>query len=197
MTGTTLNITAQLDYEALATALERLQHVGGNMKLVYKDIGEYLEQSTKARFDAEVDPDGRPWEPLAQATLKRKRANTILQEKGYLKGLIRYKETSDKLLVGSDRVYAAIHQFGGKVDMPARSQQVYFKRNRDGSVGNRFTSKRRSDFAQWASMAAYSIEIPARPFLGLSLADRAKILSILLKHIEQALGGLAASYGRF
>lgn len=37
------------------------------------EIGELLLARTRARFLREVDPDYRPWKPLAEVTLRRKR----------------------------------------------------------------------------------------------------------------------------
>lgn len=195
MTGASLKIDAKLNDHQLHVAMERLLYIGANMKLVYQDIGEYLHQSHNERFDAEVGPDGKPWEPLAPATLKRKRTNKILQERGYLKGLLRYQATNEFLAFGSDRVYAHIQHEGGTIDIAARSQQLHFKISKDGTVGNRFVKKKNSNFAQWASMAAYTIDIPARPFIGLSAADRTEILRIIGKHADRALSGLVGSYG--
>ena len=62
-------------------------------------------------------------------------------------------------------VYAFANEFGATIPVAAQSRQVYFKRNRDGSVGNRFVKKSKSDFAQWATRGAHSIKIPERSFM--------------------------------
>lgn len=54
--------------------------------------------------------------------------------------------------------HAAIHQFGGTINRPAR-------------VGKVFNHKK-------ASVRAYTIIIPARPFLGLSEDDRIAIIEL-------------------
>lgn len=165
---------------AVRQALKRLQRAGADLQPAWRDIGEYLLNSTRERFDREQAPDGTPWEPLAESTLRRKmlkgvgrgkgkprkslttgRGNTkvgairrlasnqILVESGNLRDLMRYQATREGLRFGSDRVYAAIQQFGG------------------ADVGRP--------------------DIPARPFLGLSAADRAEVLAILNQHLEAAL----------
>lgn len=38
-------------------------------------VGELLLRRTLKRFDSEVDPDGRPWVPLARSSLQRRKRN--------------------------------------------------------------------------------------------------------------------------
>ena len=56
-------------------------------------------------------------------------------------------------------------EFGATVEVPERTQTLYFKRNRDGTVGNRFVRKDKSDFAQDVTVGGHTITIPARPFM--------------------------------
>ncbi len=104
-------------------------------------IGDDLVQSTQRRFERQTAPDNRFWLPLSPATRKARRQPSprILRDRGLLYQSITHRVTGDSLQVGTNIIYAAIHQFGGKA---GRGQKV---------------------------------TIPARPFLGLSSADRAKI----------------------
>ena len=61
--------------------------------------------------------------------------------------------------------YAFYNEFGATVEVPERTQTLYFKRNRDGSVKNRFVKKEKSDFAQDVAVGKHTITIPARPFM--------------------------------
>ena len=61
--------------------------------------------------------------------------------------------------------YAFYNEFGATVEVPERTQTLYFKRNRDGTVGNRFVRKDKSDFAQDVTVGGHTITIPARPFM--------------------------------
>ena len=67
---------------------------------------------------------------------------------------------------------AAVHEFGGQINKPARQQTMYFKRNKDGGVGNRFVKKSESDFAQEVAVGAHTITIPARSFMRSTLAEK-------------------------
>ena len=110
--------------------LERLAAAGFLDKAVFSAIGEELLLSTDARFDSETAPDGRPWEPLNAKYAEWKRAfhghDRILKLRGYLRDTLRYQATDVSVAIGSNRVYSAIHQFGGqagrehKAAIPAR-----------------------------------------------------------------------------
>lgn len=95
---------------------------------IMREIGEELVSSTKDRFDKQRGPDGRPWAPNSPVTRARKRNPRILIESGMLKDSIRYHADRRRVSVGSNRVYAAMQQFGGTKarfshlwgDIPAR-----------------------------------------------------------------------------
>ena len=110
--------------------LERLAAAGFLNKGVFTAIGEELLLSTDARFDSQTDPDGRPWAPLNAEYAAWKRAfhghDRILKLRGYLRDTLRYQATDVSVAIGSNRVFSAIHQFGGqagrehKATIPAR-----------------------------------------------------------------------------
>lgn len=68
----------------------------------------------------------------------------------------------------------AAHEFGAEIDMPERAQAMHFKQNRDGSVGNRFVKKDKSDFAQDATVGAHTITLPARAPMRSTVAKKKK-----------------------
>lgn len=110
--------------------LERLAAAGFLDKAVFSAIGEELLLSTDARFDSQTDPGGRPWEPLNSKYAEWKRAfhghDRILKLRGYLRDTLHYQATDVSVAIGSNRIYSAIHQFGGqtgrehKTTIPAR-----------------------------------------------------------------------------
>ena len=90
---------------------------------VFERIGARLVESTEARFDAFEGPDGRPWPPLAEKTrrYKRKHKERPLTLEGDLRGSFSAEADRAGLVVGSDRPYAATHQFGrAESNIPAR-----------------------------------------------------------------------------
>ncbi len=58
---------------------------------------------------------------------------------------------------------AATHEFGGKIKIDERTQDLYFQ-EKNGMVGNRFVKKGRSNFAQTVTIPAHVVLIPPRPF---------------------------------
>ena len=171
---------------AAQDALNRYAKEMGDISPLLADIGEYLLRSDRQRFKSQISPDGTPWKPLSPRYLKtkQKNKNRILAFNGYLENNRRYQIANNELRFGSNEPYAAIHQFGGEINVAARMRTLYFKRDKDGGVGNRFVKKKNSDFAQDAQSKAYKIKIPARPHLGISEADNLEILNIVIDRLE-------------
>lgn len=181
MAGAMLDVT--IDTSVVGRELELLIERLGSLRTPLNDIAEYLHQSVDSRARRQVGPDGSPWAPLSPRTIKRKKGNKILRESGALLDTLRHRVTNDELDFGTDRPYGAIHQFGGKIEHAARSQQVYFK-EKGGVVGNRFVKKRQSNFSQWVSHGAHTSEMPARPYLGLSSEDENEVLEIIGRYLK-------------
>ncbi|HET6569097.1 MAG TPA: phage virion morphogenesis protein [Rhodothermales bacterium] len=83
-----------VDDSEFKAATERLKGRAINLKPILKVTGEYMLLQVDDRFKGEHDPDGKPWQPLAAATLRRKKGKKILQEsgnRGGLRGSITYK----------------------------------------------------------------------------------------------------------
>jgi len=106
----------------IAQALNRLLKQGSDLEPAFRDIGEYLLESTQQRFVDQQAPDGEPWEPLSPKTLaKKKRQDRILTETGTLADTLNYQIGANQLMLGSNMEYAATHQFGREADgIPAR-----------------------------------------------------------------------------
>lgn len=152
-------------------------------------INEYLHQAHRTRFKQQVSPEGKPWQALSPRYAKTKRRNKdkILTFRGYLQGLLRGQFDDKGLEFGTDRPYGAIHHFGGVIKRKASQRDVYFKQGKDGSVGNRFVKKSKSNFAQTVNVAAYTIRIPERRWLGTSKADDATILQKTQRYMQNAV----------
>lgn len=179
MTGTTISITVD-DREVLA-ALGRLVARSRDLRPAFADIGAALVLSTRRRFDATTGPDGVKWAANSPVTLARFAAGPdgrrITNQDGrlrkaaalrlaykkplhghtlLLRDRIAWRADSSGVTIGTNVVYAAAQQFGMK----------------RGYAG----SNRRGRPIPWG-------DIPARPFLGLSEADRREVLDILGAHL--------------
>lgn len=116
--------------EGVSAALQRLATAGQKMGPVFKSISLELLAETVENFEAE----GRPkWLGLAPSTVRRRsKAGTwpgkiLSVSAGGLAASVSADSGTDYARVGSNKKYAAIHQFGGKagrgrkVTIPARA----------------------------------------------------------------------------
>lgn len=108
------SISVEYDDRAVINALQGLIDAGADMKTAFSDIGEYLRLAHDDRFEAQESPDGTPWEPLnpKYAARKKKNADKILILDEFLRDTLAYEADADGVEFGSNRIYAATHQFG-------------------------------------------------------------------------------------
>jgi phage virion morphogenesis protein len=193
MAGARIEFTAdnKRTSEALAKAVDVLG--GDGLALLLEDIGEYLLRSTRDRADAQVSPDGTPWAALSPPYARRKQRKRpgvpLLKFDNHMLGdQLAHQVDGTTLLVGTNAPYGAIHQFGGDVHIPARTQEVYFRTHRDQTeVEPLFVEKKKSNFAQTVTVPEHDVHIPTRPWLGLSDADVDEIVQLTQDHIAAAL----------
>lgn len=76
-------------------------------------IGETLKSSTQQRFKEGVDPDGKKWKP-SQRVIKQGGQTLLKSVSGGLRDSVSYEATPQMVVVGSNKIYARIHQLGGK-----------------------------------------------------------------------------------
>lgn len=160
---------------------------------IYREIGQSLLVSIRQGFEAEHSPEGEAWEPLKPATVRRRKgdAHPILQRKGDLKKRIAWKVNPDSVVVGTNIVYAAAHQFGAVINRAAGATKLHFRRiSRGKNKGQVRFAKANDKRAKYGMVAAaHTIRIPARPYLfqrdgGIPEAWKAAIVGIMMKHIE-------------
>ena len=148
-------------------------------------LGEYLQASTQKRFKTQIAPDDTAWQPLQPRYARRKKyaKDKILTLRGYLRGGIHYQVTGDaEVQVGSNTKYAAIHQFGGAIEKPARQATVRY-RSEAGRV--LFAGKKHQGATErQVTIPAHQVNMPARPYLGISAADDAEIRAIILDWVS-------------
>ena len=176
-----------LEYKNVAEYLGDVVAELHRPRLMWGEMGEAMIDIHRQRFQAQMSPEGEKWKALSPSYQKRKKRNKekILSLNGYLSGTLRYQIESDGLLFGSNLPYAAIHHFGGTIEIKSRQTTLYFKQNKDGSVNNQFAKKSKSNYSETHTIPAYHITMPERPWLGLSSADEERLLNIAKKHLFQ------------
>ncbi len=170
-----VRIEVKSDDAALQASFRRLTATLDDLRPEMDEIGQSLVASVIDRFERERGPGGGPWKPSARATRGKRGRGQTLTDTGRLRASITHRASRDAVEVGTNVVYAAIHQFGGK-------------------TGPRTIRPKRKKALYWPG-AAHPVArvdhpgstIPARPFLGLDEDDRRSILKIVSRAIERAV----------
>lgn len=147
MTGATL----VSDFAGLDRVQALLRQAGDRLadpSPLLREIGAALVQSTRERFDTMSDPTGKKWAALSpdtklsrmggarrvytkKMTFRKGAADkmsrmTILFRQGHLRNSITARANRTGVEIGTNLVYGALHQFGGragrgqKITIPAR-----------------------------------------------------------------------------
>lgn len=185
-----LSIKLDLSTEALAAALAKMAAADTDALPVMQQIGSFMETETLLRFEREAGPDGRKW---PQSLRAKHSGGQTLTDTARLRQSIVSEATPTSAAVGTNLVYAAIHQLGGTISRQARQQTIYHHYDkRSGELSRRFVKKGKSNFARDVQVKAHEIKIPARPFLGINEQSEAGITEILTDYMAAAAGGLAS-----
>lgn len=102
-----VSVRVSVNDAAYIQALNALVNAGQNLQGPFAEVGEYLVSETTERFATGRGPDGLPWKDV-------ERGGSPLVHRGHLRDSITYDATPDGVSVGTNMVYARIHQFGGE-----------------------------------------------------------------------------------
>lgn len=156
--------TIELKDDEITAALARLSHALGDLTPVMQDIGEFLVESTKRRFESGAAPDGTPWAAKSPTTIEayerrgdRVDFRPLFGPSGRLSREVNFRAGPDEVEVGSSLIYAAVMQGGA-------TKGAFGTTSRGGAI-------------PWGT-------IPARPFIGLSDTDQAAVLDIVSEWLE-------------
>ncbi len=124
-------------------------------------IGEGLRESTIRRFDTSTGPNEKKWKTSIRV---REKGGKTLVKSSNLRNSIHTEYDKTGMAVGTNNIYAATHQLGarGRVIKPKRKKVLHFKFN-----------------GKWVTKKKVVVNIPARPFLGISEEDEEDIKKIL------------------
>lgn len=131
-------------------------------------LARMMEDAVGENFEQQGRPKWLGWSP--RYARRRGRVRYCSDLVGWLRASLQYSD-NDMATVGTNVIYAGIHQSGGKISIPARSQQAYYRQNKDGTLNNQFARKSKANYAEWNTIPAYEIKMPARPFLFLAESD--------------------------
>jgi phage virion morphogenesis protein len=179
--------------DRLQTLVREARRRALDLSPAWEDIGEALLISIRKTFDAE----GRPqrWAALTPAYRKARPSGKILTVRGIaggLRGSIAKRSGKTFVAVGANKVYAAIHQFGGKtkahVIKPRRKKALWFP-----GAGS-FLAAGRGGGAVFVEHPLKSVnhpgsKIPARPYLVVQESDWDEFEAIMQEHVIGDLDG--------
>jgi phage virion morphogenesis protein len=167
-------IEIRIDDHEVRNLLGTLQGRLRTLSPAMKQIAGIMHDAVEENFEQE----GRPkWDPLKKSTQEQRKKEAkwpgkILQKSaGGLAASISRSFNSYQAVVGSNKKYAAIHQFGGKtgphIIRPKRKQALFWP-------GAKHPAR---------SVNHPGSDIPARPFLKLTDGDMSEIKSALMDYI--------------
>jgi phage gpG-like protein len=170
-------IEAKIEYKPVLDALRRAASQMGNTAPLMADMAGIMHKSSMRNFEEQ----GRPkWKDLASSTklsqamggqwkaaraggsVQLRKPGMILSATGLLKNSIQMSSSGTQAVVGTNLVYAAIHQFGGRTK-PHVIRPKYKRALAFGGIVVRSVNHPGSS-------------IPARPFLRLTPGDLREIV---------------------
>lgn len=153
-------------------ALDRIAAIGRNPAPVLEAASLSILNNTRHRMEAGEDPSGVRWEtyaPLNPLYASDKKGPGILRESQGLYNSLTSVVRGSSLIWGSNKIYAAVHQFGGTI----RAKDAPALRFHMG--GYLFLRQ--------------SVRMPARPYLGFTQEDREDLLDNLEGFLARAVRG--------
>ena len=162
MSGAAFRLQTQLlGADRTGAAFAELLLRGGNMHPVMDEIGNYGVDSTRARIDQGVGPDGQRWKESHRA---RDEGGQTLRMDGHLYDGMTHIVTTMTAEWGSNMIYAGVQQNGAHIEAKSAGALRF-------RIGNRWATKQ-------------SVDIPARPFLGFNDTDGDEVEAILFSYLE-------------
>jgi phage virion morphogenesis protein len=166
MSGASLTFDIDDALEGLSLIRTRSQDLRRPLRSIARDG----VASTRRRFQTGRAPDGTPWKKGHKTSGQTLILSTLL-----LRSISDRPPTQTSVEWGSNRSYAAVHQFGfdGQVQVSAHTRVVrqIFGRPLDKPITQNVGSHSRH------------MVMPARPYLGISAEDRTAFTKIVVRYV--------------
>lgn len=160
-----VTLTHTLDTDAADSALAQMLHDGEDLTPLMQNIGMLLEASAKFRIrSSNTSPENVSWPKSLRA---KEDGGKTLFDSGRLEESIQYIAGPNQVEVGSNVIYAAVHQTGHTITAKAGGA-LHFALPGGG----------------YATVG--SVTIPARPYLGVSDIDEEDIQDAVAHHFDLA-----------
>ncbi|MCU0918725.1 MAG: phage virion morphogenesis protein [Burkholderiaceae bacterium] len=193
------DVKVRIESRELQAALARLKMslpLGGDMSPAMRNMARVLKTAAQLRFRTTRGPDGQAWPKSRRASEEGGQTLSLTRR---LRNSISTAATSTTASVGTNVVYAAIHQFGGIIRAkkgPFLAIPVTQAARSAGSPtrmpGLHVWQTLKGQFVMGDDKGAVhfllrrQVTMPARPFLGASADDQAELVRVLNQHITSA-----------
>ena len=161
-------LTIRFDGSATERYLANLKAKLVNTEALLKGIGEDVMHSTKERFKTSTAPDGTAWAPNSDVTLQRYGSH-------WGRKIAARRMAQKKPLIGESKALSRTINWqllpGGKA-VAIGTPMIYGATHQFGAKKHTLGPR-----TPWG-------DIPARPFLGLSEADKTHILALVQRHLQ-------------
>ncbi len=192
------SINIEVQSKQVIKRLDELEKYTGNVTPAMQVIGRKVLTRVQLGFKSSNDPWGKAWDKLKHRKGQPlKDTGRMLQSMTYRVGTGNDQHVDIGTNLQSKGVnYPAVHQYGAIIQIPARSQSIYRQLLSSGALAKKgkFVKKEKSNFASNVTLPAYSITIPARPFLPIRSHDvdlpqewQLDVLNALEAHFKKAL----------
>lgn len=185
----------RIDDAQLRRMLGGLDAAGRNLSGLMEQLAAQVEFDTQRRFETQTDPDGNPWPPSLRALAEN---GETLTDTARLRQSITSRSGPTDFEVGTNVVYAAIHQFGGTIHQQERQQTLHWHHAGDTTKaswrGSRtfadwsFAKKSKANYSEIHTVKAHDVTMPARPYLGVSESGMAELGVIARDWLAGAAG---------
>lgn len=163
MPGTSIRLDG--DVSALLRRMRSYSEI--DRKNLNAALAETARESTLERFRQSRDPDGKKWKTSIRA---ESTGGRTLIDTAQLRNSIKSYYDDKGFAVGTNAKHGSTHQFGAK-DRTIRAKTTRGLRFQVGG--------------KWVTKQQVKVDIPARPFLGLSSEDMEEIKAT----VEEFIGG--------
>lgn len=154
-------IKITIDDKEVQSLLNSLSRKVTDMSPLMRQIANIMHNDA---VEKNFEQEGRPkWKPSKRA---QKQGGKTLQDTGQLAASISQQYTSNSAVVGTNKKYAAIHQFGGTIQIPARDRILHFKTYTKGKFKGRTLfarNNKRATYGMKVHIKAYKVTMPPRP----------------------------------
>lgn len=192
-------LRVRIDGGELDSAFNRLLRrlpAGGDTTPAMQSMARVLKTGAQLRFRSERAPDGTGWEPSRRA---KEEGGQTLSLTRRLRNSITAAHSATEASVGTNVVYAAIHQFGGvirakkgpflAIPVTPAARSAGSPRNMPGlhvwqTLQGQFVMG--DDKGTVHYLLRRQVTMPARPFLGASDGDKTELMRVMQEHLSTA-----------